>query len=627
MSSPAIGFDGSIPSLPLYKEAAKDHKMSAEIDLLQARPSCQKCLAWSEDGELAVAVGENVVILLPNRSTSSNGASNPWTQVRIKVNEFTHEEWPPIALASFKDMSLGEEQSNSHVIAVAWSPPGLALYRRPVLTVLTANHLLSFWAAEFDPREPDSWTRVLVVNNVIGMPHIRCMAWAPVGIPSRDDESNHPSNRWGPFVLAVAGDRPEVQIWIASYTCTTSKDEEWNLALCGQIECSKAEAVSPFPPSLLRQELEEYRYIDFVGFGPVKKTVSELRTTLRCRFSGVYTQATLTIAESNLQDASIQLIEGYHNESPRPFRDYESQFSELLSKYRGRHAKSHRTSSDLIDVEVHGSASFSSISAICVTSQVSNRIEYKTISDEVTTILFHDASTQDESLMFSWQTEPAVRSETAYIAIFAELKKTMLLSSTVDGSALKILYSAMMIAMVLAEPGHKELLQNAQSAATYLSEKLGCPSAFDKESRALSELNEKRSGNAPELSGYVRSFSRSRLPELLDDSRLAEVVDTCPIPSCGKPVSWEGVDESQCLGGHPLGSRCGITFLPILEPGISKGCLSCCREFLMDSQGRLGVEDKLGNGISDGTRGSLASHLLAIFDVCPYCGGKYYTIS
>lgn len=33
------------------------------MELLQTKPSCENCLAWSEDGELAVAAGEHVVLL------------------------------------------------------------------------------------------------------------------------------------------------------------------------------------------------------------------------------------------------------------------------------------------------------------------------------------------------------------------------------------------------------------------------------------------------------------------------------------------------------------------------------------------------------------------------------------
>ena len=37
--------------------------MDYKLDLPQTRPSTENCLAWSEDGELAVAAGEHIVIL------------------------------------------------------------------------------------------------------------------------------------------------------------------------------------------------------------------------------------------------------------------------------------------------------------------------------------------------------------------------------------------------------------------------------------------------------------------------------------------------------------------------------------------------------------------------------------
>ena len=59
-------------------------------------------------------------------------------------------------------------------------------------------------------------------------------------------------------------------------------------------------------------------------------------------------------------------------------------------------------------------------------------------------------------------------------------------------------------------------------------------------------------------------------------------------------------------------ARCALTFLPITEPGCSKRCETCDREFLN--------EEDLEN---ESIKPSLASFLFDRFDVCPYCGGKY----
>lgn len=61
--------------------------------------------------------------------------------------------------------SPGEEQSASHVVALAWSPPGLASsYGRCVLGVLTSNLVLSLWVATDGHAQ---WRRAAVVNRAL----------------------------------------------------------------------------------------------------------------------------------------------------------------------------------------------------------------------------------------------------------------------------------------------------------------------------------------------------------------------------------------------------------------------------------------------------------------------------
>ena len=102
-----------------------------------------------------------------------------------------------------ENFSIGEEQSLSTVVALAWSPPGLAKHKRPTLAVLTSNHLLSLWASNSNMAVRTSWERVLIVNHAIRkqlpattssepkddgeesfepnrLQRLRCMAWAPL---------------------------------------------------------------------------------------------------------------------------------------------------------------------------------------------------------------------------------------------------------------------------------------------------------------------------------------------------------------------------------------------------------------------------------------------------------------
>ena len=145
------------------------------------------------------------------------GSPGPWVHVHIRINLFTFEEWPLQDPASFKDLSIGEEQSSSTVTNVSWSEPGLAKHCRSVLTVLTSNLVLSLWESVSDPGEASSWRRVLVVNNALWEyfttsgasegairkgKRIRAAAWAHGSKISSRQEYGH--------ILAVTNDCREV---------------------------------------------------------------------------------------------------------------------------------------------------------------------------------------------------------------------------------------------------------------------------------------------------------------------------------------------------------------------------------------------------------------------------------
>lgn len=90
-----------------------------------------------------------------------------WLDVKFCASQFNYREWPSVSPARFQDFSVGEEQSESHVSALAWSPPGIMKHDRCALAVLTSNLLLSIWLATTDVANVGSWRRVCVVNRSI----------------------------------------------------------------------------------------------------------------------------------------------------------------------------------------------------------------------------------------------------------------------------------------------------------------------------------------------------------------------------------------------------------------------------------------------------------------------------
>lgn len=151
-----------------------------------------------------------------------------WNTTRIRVNLFTNAEWGPIYPQNRDDFSLAAEQSNSTVIGLAWSPPGLARFRRSVLAVLTSNLILSLWVPMGLKRQ---WTRVGIVNHALhpdplnptqqtgqGLRkvNIRSFRWClPLKAPSDSKDSTSmpdPESRWGIHLLTVATDANEVAL-------------------------------------------------------------------------------------------------------------------------------------------------------------------------------------------------------------------------------------------------------------------------------------------------------------------------------------------------------------------------------------------------------------------------------
>ena len=143
---------------------------------LDLSPSCHNCLAWSKDGILAIAAGDYTNLLVPKTAHSEFDRSDPasnrafqWHSIRIRTNQFTFREWPIQDPLSYKNFSLGEEQSTSKVVALGWSPEGLGRNCRCVLCILTSNCVLSMWEAQGHPREPRTWKRVGLVNDALRM--------------------------------------------------------------------------------------------------------------------------------------------------------------------------------------------------------------------------------------------------------------------------------------------------------------------------------------------------------------------------------------------------------------------------------------------------------------------------
>lgn len=116
----------------------------------------------------------------------------------------------------------------------------------------------------------------------------------------------------------------------------------------------------------------------------------------------------------------------------------------------------------------------------------------------------------------------------------------------------------------------------------------------------------------------------------------ASFVESCSI--CQQSVVLESLRWSRCAGGHQF-SRCTLTFLSIMEPGISKSCRICHALYLNEYalpefKGQVDPDVKTKSPLPDNgsvemsakivePNVSLARLLFAACNVCILCGGKF----
>ena len=214
-------------------------------------------------------------------------------------------------------MDIGEEQSNSHVLAVAWSPPGLAIHQRSVLAILTSNNVLSLWASHSNTKDQLSWKRVLTVNNAFKgrdcRMQIRCMAWCPSITYEPERQSLQKKPQKSPFILAIGQDRySKVNLLGISSPYLSHKRTEWSISEMGGFNTSN-QLGGAEPASLLDQQLEKAAIIDFIKFGPTKTDPSVFRTIISCRSLGDFTHFAIHMNTAMPYEPRFEIIPKLEN--------------------------------------------------------------------------------------------------------------------------------------------------------------------------------------------------------------------------------------------------------------------------------------------------------------------------
>jgi hypothetical protein len=214
-----------------------------------------------------------------------------WQHVSLQVPWFSSEELPIKDPGPLSTFSVGEEISASLPTAIAWSEPGLAKYKRCALAVLTSNLVLSIWSADGKPQEESSWSRTLIVNDVLrayflgnntaGPSHItsdrveeirlrtriRTFAWAPAFSEFPCTLGTRTS--YGQNIIAVSNDDNHlVFVAINSPTSTLGAKRSWTAEVlaCFLLQPDPTAVFSD--PAFFDDLMQQQRFISHVAWSP-----------------------------------------------------------------------------------------------------------------------------------------------------------------------------------------------------------------------------------------------------------------------------------------------------------------------------------------------------------------------
>lgn len=527
---------------------------------IPVRPSSEECLAWSPDGELAIAVGEEVYLLIPQF-----GSPEPWTHVRITVSSFTSKEWPWQESASFRDMSIGEEQARATVTALAWSPPGLAKHRRSVLAVLTSNLILSLWASHANSTHTDSWERILVVNKALSrgsrpQKRIRSMAWAPTDLQHVDRQTPYSWRKWGIPLIAIADDSNGLYILKVS-SPFTGQSFEWRAEVLRHHSVPVSNQ-SNDRPSLLSLVMNANHYVDRIEFGTWKGDISVMYRT-----SGIIHYASISICEDHLSRVR-----------PEDFSDRESPIVNFEEVCAGKpNMPSRNTVTPVINAQMTaekekygldnklgnhvtlrrwGLASFNEMVAACITLHPAKMVEYIAPFDGIATVLFDDAGegNGDANSVFPWQSPVQVDVAKVQRAILDTVfDQTLHWSLALSNLDLKIIYAAFCGNLLLSDDKRLERLQAAEDILELIEHQTSIN--LSAEHRVLLSLKESSQLTDQELMNAIGQMTgpRCRTESSLHATEKA-LLDFCPFcPEAQSIIPFDNFAEAYCPQGHYFG--------------------------------------------------------------------------
>ena len=529
---------------------------------IPVQPLCQECLAWSQDGELAVAAGEEVYLLLPQY-----GSPNPWTILSITISNFTFDEWPWQESASFQEMSIGEEQARATVTALAWSPLGLAKHGRSVLAVLTSNLILSLWASNSDPTDLGSWERVSVVNKILLsgsrlQQRIRSMAWAPTNPQHVDRLTPSSGKKWGIPILAVADDSNGLYFLKVS-SPFASQSLVWNIEVLRR----EIVAVSHSPsnrPSLLNLAMNANHFIDRIEFGRWDGSIPVVYRT-----SGTVCRSRLSVHEDPLSREQAADMAGSgplivtldaascEDASIPRLPIITPLMKKQMAKEKVKYGLKSNIGSDVV-LRTWGVASLNDLVATCVTLHPTKMIDYTAPFEGTSTIIFDTSNGDDNAkCVFPWQSSVEVdiakTQKSILDTMVDQIPQRTLTSNSLD---LRIAYTAFCAVLLSSDEKCLYRLQMLQAAMEIL-EVIERHTSIDLllERQALLSVKNTHQLSDQELSKVVRQMTLARGQ---DESNIGysekDFLDICPFCSeSQRAIPFDDFTNAYCQQRHHFG--------------------------------------------------------------------------
>ncbi|KAI4670747.1 uncharacterized protein J4E88_009840 [Alternaria novae-zelandiae] len=554
----------------------------ADVTVLRCWPACVDAIDWSSDGIIALASDERVELLFPNTVDFERDQVLPqWQHVPLKVPLFSTDELPLKEPAPTSNYSVGEEISNSAPISIAWSPPGIAKHRKCALAALTANLTLSLWsAAEGKPEEETSWTRRLIINDALvdhfgdwdhepshvvhdskerlrSRGRIRAFAWAPA-LPCPGPAGVVGTHLvYGPHMLVVSDDDNHlVFLKVETPTSSLGAEPDWRADVAKhELKGNSRAKVWGLTRSPLGDFIAACNSVhpsDMIEYGiPADRSgavaISSLRPGSRSR--DIFPKENVT-AEGLMY--SLKKLAEEVVEDPDDIPAFADEMvGKLVETYTGP---------PVGEMSATTSAAYSDVNDL--DSLIKNFksyafLESPTLKDRYTILVSEAYKTQ----------------------ISKELPKTL--------TAYRLAVALQQLPSSLSHtPFSAEIRTHHKQLVTLINMVMGYDDAS--ESLPADRTSEQENASTVSTDTHGNSISTNQGPAV-------PVADTCDF--CSAFIPFADPRSATCTNGHVF-PRCGLTFLAIQAPGITKYCGICSTPFLSD-EFIMAQEDVERNNSSD----------------------------